>query len=321
MPRDYYEILGLSKTASADEIRTAHRRLVRKFHPDVNKNDPTAAAKFQEVQEAYDALSDPEKRRQYDEFGHAGPIPHNPYAGAASGGRSGGGGSHVEEIDPADFAGGQFSDIFDSLFNQRGPFNRGRRPGRPGVMPEDFEGGGGAPAGVEYPVKLTFEQAALGTTLPLTLQRGNRTETIEVKIPSGVKTGSRVRLKGRGSVGPGGNGDLFVIVQVQDHAYFRRDGLDVLLDVPISVYEAMLGTTLYVPTLSGRVEIKIPPGTSSGAKLRIKGAGIVRAAEKGDQYCVIKVAVPKALDETAVAEIEDVRRRHPLDARADVPWK
>ena len=317
MARDYYETLGLGKTASADEIRTAHRRLVRKFHPDVNKNDPAASTKFQEVQEAYDTLSDAEKRKQYDEFGQAGPIPNNPYAGAASGR---GGGGHVEEIDPADFAGGQFSDIFDSLFNQRGPFNRGRRPGRAGGAPEDFDSGG-QPAGVEYPVKLTFEQAALGTTLPLTLQRGNRTETIEVKIPSGVKTGSRVRLKGRGSVGPGGAGDLFVIVQVQDHAFFRRDALDVLLDVPISVYEALLGTTVNVPTLSGRVTITIPPGTGSGAKLRIKGAGIARAAEKGDQYCVVKVAVPKSLDETAIAEIEDVRRRHPLDARSDVAWK
>ena len=337
--RDYYDILGLKKSASADEVRTAHRRLVRKLHPDVNKSDPKASEKFQEVQEAYDALSDPEKRKQYDEFGRAGPIPNNPYAGAAAGARtpygwsSDGGGGHVEEIDPADFGGGggggaagngQFSDIFEQLFNQRGPFNRGRAArgpgGRPSPMPDDFASAGGAPAGVEYPVTLTFEQAARGTTLPLSLQRGQRTETLDVKIPPGVKTGSRVRLKGRGSVGPNGPGDLFVIVQVQDHPYFRRDGLDIAIDVPISVYEAMLGTTLSVPTLEGRVTITIPAGTSSGAKLRIKGAGVTRGAEKGDQFCLVKVVVPKNLDPTSIGCVEMIRQNHPLDPRADVKW-
>ena len=321
--RDYYDILGLSKSASADDIRSAHRRLVRKLHPDVNKSDPKASEKFQEVQEAYDTLSDVEKRKQYDEFGRAGPPPQNPYAGTGGGGRNPYGWdpdaqTHVEEIDPSEFAGnGQFSDIFEQLFNQRGPFNRGRGPGgKPSPMPE-----AAAPAGVEYPVKLTFEQAARGTTLPLSLQRGQRTETLDVKIPAGVKTGSRVRLKGRGSAGPNGNGDLFVIVQVTDHAFFRRDGLEVLLDVPISVYEAMLGTTLTVPTLDGRVTITIPPGTSSNAKLRIKGAGVVRGAERGDQHCVVKVIITKNLDATDVAAVEMVRQKHPIDARSDVAWK
>ena len=331
--RDYYEILGLGKTASADEIRSSHRRLVRKLHPDVNKSDPKASEKFQEVQEAYDTLSDPEKRKQYDEFGRAGPMPQNPYASAAGrGGRGGGwdGDPHVEEIDPSDFGGsggagnGQFSDIFEQLFNQRGPFGRGRSGprgpgGRPSPMPDDPAAG--QPAPVEYPVTLTFEQAARGTTLPLQIQRGPKTDTLEVKIPAGVKTGSRVRLKGRGSPGPNGNGDLFVIVQVGDHAFFRRDGLDVLLDVPISVYEALLGTTLTVPTLEGRVTITIPPGTNSGAKLRIKGAGVTRAADKGDQYCVVKVLIPKQLDATDVAAVEMIRQKHPIEARADVAWK
>lgn len=313
MPRDYYEILGVSRSASADEIRGAHRRLVRKYHPDANKSDSSSTRKFQEVQEAYDVLSDPEKRKQYDQFGHAGPQPNmheqaapgygNPY------------GAYSEEIDPSDFQGGQFADIFEQLFNKKGPFKRGRRA--PGAA-EDFE----QPSGqVEYPINLTFEQAARGTTLPISINRGGRIESVDVKIPAGVKNGSRVRLKGRGAIGPNGPGDLFVIVQIQEHPYFRREGLDVVLDVPISLYEALLGTTVTVPTLDGRVTITVPPGTNSGAKLRIKGAGAHRGAERGDQHCVVKILVPRKLDPTDIAAIEMVRQKHPIDARSDVKWR
>jgi curved DNA-binding protein len=311
--RDYYEILGLKKNATADEVRAAHRRLVRKLHPDVNKSDPNAATRFQEVTEAYDVLSDPEKRKQYDEFGRAGPMPQPPP------GQGWDPNQHVEELDPSDFANtGQFGDIFDQLFGQRGPFNRGR--GGRAARTAEYEAAP-APSEVEYPVKLTFVQAARGTTLPLTISRGNHQETIDVKIPGGVKTGSRVRIKGKGVIGPHGQGDLFVIAQVADHPYFRREHLDVLLDVPVSVYEAMLGTNIAVPTLDGTVTITLPAGTSSGSKLRIKGAGAHRGAEKGDQLCVIKIIVPKNLDATDIAMVDAIRQKHPIDARADAPWR
>jgi DnaJ-class molecular chaperone len=320
MPRDYYEILGVSKTASADEIRGAHRRLVRKYHPDVNKADSGSTKKFQEVQEAYDALSDPEKRKQYDQFGHAGPQPQgNPYEQAASGyggPQSNPYGSYSDDIDPSDFQGGQFADIFEQLFNKKGPFKRGRRPR---TAADDLEPTGASE--VEYPIKLSFEQAARGTTLPISINRGGQIESIDVKIPAGVKAGSRVRIKGRGAMGPHGPGDLYVIVQIHDHPYYRRDGLDVLLDVPISLYEALLGTQVTVPTLDGRVTITIPPGTNSGAKLRIKGAGAYRGTEKGDQLCVIKVIVPKNLDANDIAAVDMIRNKHPIDARSDVHWR
>ncbi len=320
MPRDYYEILGVAKTASADEIRGAHRRLVRKYHPDANKSDSSSTKKFQEVQEAYDVLSDPDKRKNYDQFGHAGPQPNpyqtaNPYEHAAQG--SGNPyGAYAEDIDPSDFQGGQFADIFEQLFNKKGPFKRGRRPRG---AAEGMEHPGASE--VEYPISLSFEQAARGTALPISINRGGEIEKIDVKIPAGVKTGNRIRIKGRGAMGPAGQGDLYVIVQIQDHPYYRREGLDVLLDVPVSLYEALLGTTVTVPTLDGRVTITIPPGTNSGAKLRIKGAGAHRGAEKGDQHCVVKIIVPKNLDATDIAAIDMVRQKHPIDARSDVNWR
>src|SRR5438874_8476651 len=176
-------------------------------------------------------------------------------------------------------------------------------------------------ADVEHPVTLTFAQAARGTTLPLQINRDGRLETIDIKIPAGVKEGSRVRIKGKGQEAPGGEaGDLYIITQVHPHPYFRRDGLDILLDVPISAYEAMLGTKVEVPTLEGPVTLTIPPGTGSGAKLRIKARGIERGEEKGDQFVVVKVLVPKNLDDEAKDLVKRLQQKAPLDARADIRW-
>ena len=174
---------------------------------------------------------------------------------------------------------------------------------------------------VEHPVTLTFAQAARGTTLPLQINRDGRLETIDIKIPAGVKEGSRVRIKGKGVESPGGEpGDLFIITQVTPHPYFRRDGLDIHVDVPISMYEALLGTKVDVPTLEGPVTLTIPPGTSSHAKLRIKGRGIERGSEKGDQFVVIKIIVPKNLDDEDKAAIEQLAKDHAINPRADIQW-
>jgi DnaJ-class molecular chaperone len=316
--RDYYEVLGVTRSADADEIKRAHRRLVRQYHPDVNKNSSAATERFKEIQEAYDVLSDPEKRKQYDQFGHAGPPP--PGAGDAweafrrgpGGSRTrtwdSGGGVSVEDFD--------FGDLFDQFFGGRGPAGS-PHPGAGRTGSRATERG----ADIEYPITLSFEDAARGRTLPLQIRRGGKVESIEVKVPAGVNDGSRVRIKGKGDRGPGGqHGDLYIIVHVQAHPFYRRDGLDVLLELPISLYEALLGTKVSVPTLDGPVMLTVPAGTSSGAKLRIKGRGIERGSERGDQHVVIRIIVPRELDDEDRELVERLQRKRPVDARADRNW-
>ncbi|HTL31165.1 MAG TPA: DnaJ C-terminal domain-containing protein [Tepidisphaeraceae bacterium] len=335
--RDYYEVLGVSKGASADEIKKAHRKLVRQYHPDVNKNNKQAEEKFKEVQEAYDVLSDPQKRANYDQFGHAGVgaggMPGgDPYEAFRRAQAGRGGGRHewregpgvtVEDFDPSDFGNGQFADIFEQLFGRGGRAGGagvgggfgGRGGGRTRARPEPQRG-----ADVEYPVTLTFAQAARGTTLPLQINRGGKVETIEVKIPAGVKDGSRIRLKGQGEQTGGEPGDLFIVTAVHPHPYFRRQGLDILMDVPISLWEALLGTKVEVPTLDGPVTLTIPAGASSHAKLRIKGRGIQRGGERGDQFVVVKVVLPKVLDDEDKKTIDQLAKKHPINPRADMHW-
>ena len=339
--RDYYEVLGVARNATADEIKRAHRKLARKYHPDMNKNNPTATEQFKEVQEAYDVLSDPTKRSNYDQFGHAG-VGGGVGSGAGAGGdpfeafrratggrgngRSWRGGPNVtvEEFDPEDFGAGgsQFSDIFEQLFGRAGAAGRGgaAAAGRAGprgrVRPEPQRG-----ADVEHPVTLSFEQAARGTTLPLQINRDGKLETIDIKIPPGVKDGSRIRIRGRGQQSVGGeSGDLFIVTQVRPHEFFRREGLDILLDLPLSMYEALNGTKVTVPTLDGPVTLTIPPGTSSGAKLRIKGRGVERGDEKGDQYVVTRVIVPKDLDDEDRALLKKLEAKRPLNPRENLRW-
>jgi DnaJ-class molecular chaperone len=332
-------VLGIPKTASADEIRKAHRKLVRQYHPDVNKNNPKAEEKFKEVQEAYDVLSDDAKRKNYDQFGHAGinmgAGPGGPGAGGdpfaeayrraqQQAGRSRWQASpnvSVEDFDMGEGGAGGFADIFEQFFGPgaRARQGRGGAGGAGGAAPRARQPAKGED--IEYPVTLTFAQAARGMTLPLQINRDGKLETIDVKIPAGVKEGSRVRIKGRGQQVVGGeHGDLFIVTKVLAHPYFRREGIDIYLDLPISLYESLLGTKVEVPTLDGNVTLTIPPGTSSGAKLRIKGRGVERGHEKGDQFVVTRVVVPKALDDESRELLRKLEEKNPLSARADIKW-
>jgi len=295
--RDFYDVLGVSRNASADEIKRAYRKLAKQYHPDRAKGDASAAAKFTEVQEAYDLLSDPKRREQYDRFGHAGPMPEGGWQEGPGGARvytwnSRGGGA------PADFDFGDLSDLFGggaggaSIFEELiGGGRRGRRSRRSGAATAPPVRG----ADLEHEVTLDFEQAVHGTTMQLSQQapEGGK-ETISVRIPPGVSDGQRVRVREKGAAGPAGRGDLYIVCRIRPHAYFRREGDDIYLDLPVTLAEAALGGKVSMPTLEGMTVVTIPPGTASGKKLRLSGKGIAnpRTGTRGDQYAVIRIVPP-----------------------------
>jgi DnaJ-class molecular chaperone len=302
MARDYYETLGVKRSASEDDIKHAHRKLARQYHPDRNPGDKQAEAKFKEVQEAYDILSDKTKRGQYDRFGEAGLGSgfQNARGGPNNFHFNFGGPGGSQNMDPAEaeellrqmFGGGAPFDM-QGMFGQR-PRGGGRR-GQRRAPPQEIETG----------VTIPFLTAANGGTV--TLQLDGR--ELAVKIPPGVEEGQALRLQGQA---PGG-GDLRVRLHIQPHAYFRREGKDVIVQVPVTVAEAVLGTKVEVPTVDGsKLSVKVPPGSSSGARFRLRGKGIAG----GDQYIEIKVVVPKAADQRTKELMEEFGRLHPQDPRA-----
>jgi DnaJ-class molecular chaperone len=300
MPRDYYETLGLKKGASEDEIKKAYRKLARQFHPDRNPGDKKAEERFKEVQEAYDILSDKNRRAQYDRFGFAGTGARGGPGGPSGFQWGAGPGGFEFQGDPEAAA-----EIFRNMFGGGGGFEellggRGRRGRR--ARPE-------APSEVEAEATIPFNTAALGGTVGLQID----SRQLEVKVPAGVEDGKKLRLRGQG---PGG-ADLIVKLHVAPHPYFRREGNDIVLDMPLSLTEAVLGAKVDVPTLSGeKLTVKVPPGTSSGARLRLRGKGIAG----GDQYIEIKVTVPSVGDGRGRELIEELARLHPQDPRAGLDW-
>jgi len=316
--RDHYEVLGVKKEASLDEIKRAYRSLAKKYHPDRNPNDPSAEAKFKEVQHAYSVLNDPQKRAQYDQYGD---VAVGEWQTRPTGERvyQWGGGSSVQAEDLEDFFsafGGQGArghGVGESIFEQI--FSGGRRGGRAAPPQQPVE--------EHHQVNLTFDQAINGTTLSLRLSRaGKGDETIEVKIPPGVEHGQKIRVRGRGAGRNGGPGDIILVCQVGSHPYFRREGADIYFDLPVSVPEAVLGAKIEVPTISGRGTVTLPPGAASGSKLRLRGQGVVKrgTGERGDQYVVVQIVPPKQLSDEEKKLYEQLRTMKGQNPRSQTPW-
>ncbi|MDO4161617.1 MAG: J domain-containing protein [Pseudomonadota bacterium] len=303
MSRNLYDVLGVGKTASESEIKAAYRKLARQYHPDLNKDDKTAADKFKEISNAYDIIGNAEKRKKYDNneidadgkptgfgagFGggyqNYGGYSGNPFSGFKAGGFGGSQG------------GFDFSSIFgDDIFSQFGNASQGgfgqRTAARRG---QD----------ISYNMRVDFLDAAKGVEKQVNLNG----KTINVKIPAGMQSGQTMRLKGLGNVGLNGgeNGDVLITVNVDEHPYFKNDGLDILLNLPISVKEAISGAKITVPTINGKVAVTVPPFSSSGEKLRLKGQGIKAKTGQGDEIISLQIILPKVKSENLAAAAEKI---------------
>ena len=305
---DPYSILGVARTASEAEIKSAYRKLAKELHPDRNKDNPKAAERFSEVTNAYDLLSDKDKRARFDRGEiDADGNPANPFAGMGGGGRGGfnpnaGGGFRAQDFQG--FGGGEevdLGDIFDGLFGG------GRQRGNPNMGPNM---GGGNPFGqgrrapppqkgadIAYRLRVPFVDAATLKQQRITLSDG---KTIDLKLPKGVESGTQMRLKGKGQQGPGGAGDGLVTIDIESHKLFRREGEDVKFDLPITLDEAVNGGKVRVPTVDGPVMMTIKPGTDGGTVLRLKGKGFSRKdGSRGDQLVTLEIQLPEKLDELA----------------------
>jgi molecular chaperone DnaJ len=329
--RDYYEVLGVSKSASEADVKKAYRRLARKLHPDVNPGDKGAQKKFQEVQEAYEVLRDAEKRRAYDRFGHAGPsMGFDPASAPGAGAGAGAGGSPFESFH---FESGDFADLFGNIFGGAGRFR---------TAPERGEDTAGS-------IEIPFREAVLGGTTSLALRRekpcpkcggtgrlGRDTcptcrgagrvaeaETVRIKIPEGTEDGATIRVPGKGGAGSRGGsvGDLYVTVRVTPHPYFERRGDDIHGIVPVTVKEAYSGGEIEVPTIHGSVRARIPAGTQSGQKFRLRGRGVKnpRTGHTGDHIYTARVMVPRSQTPAGSDAATLLDSLYPGDVRADLP--
>ncbi len=323
--RDPYDVLGVSKTASAADIKSAFRRQAKKLHPDANKHDPKAASRFAELNAAYEILGEEDKRKAFDrgEIDAEGKPRFQGFEGFGAGPGRGGfgrdGGFETFTWGPGGFqhgsgsrGGGSFRGFEDVLKEAFGGMGGAARGGRGGFQFEQDEFAG---AGQDIAVSLaiTLPEAAKGCKKRVMLPSGKE---VEVKVPSGLNDGQTIRLKGQGLAGPGGrSGDVLITVKIAPHPLFARDGADLRLELPITLYEAVLGGKVRVATLDGAVELAIPPGTNSGRTFRLKGKGFPAKSGAGDLLASVRIMLPEGGD----AELEELmrkwRERKPYDPR------
>lgn len=342
MATDFYKTLGVKKAATKEEISKAYREMARKYHPDLHPDDKAARQKFQEVQDAFDTLNDPEKRKLYDQFGAdydkmgggAGPGSGGggyrgawPGGGPTGGARGQQGGGWQQEF--------RFEDLGDMFRKQGG----GQQAGDGGFDPSDifgniFGGGGGAAnagrsrrrppaakgADILHEITITFQESILGGERDVTIKDGaGGVKKITAKIPAGIEDGKKIRLRGLGETSPTGGqaGDLVLKVQVTPHKYFTRQGNNLLLRLPVRLSEAVLGAKVTVPTPKKTVEVTIPPGTSSGKKLRVKGMGVPGKTAAGDLLVEIMIQLPPRMTDE---QRDAIRRMDSPDPRAGIAW-
>jgi curved DNA-binding protein len=311
--KDYYEVLGVKRDASDDEIKKAYRKLARKYHPDLNPGDKAAEDQFKQLQESYDVLSDPENRKLYDQYGEswravksgaAAPPPPGWERGPRSTRRTEG--FDFGHFDFGSFGGGggRGFDIFEELFGGAGR-GGGRRSGRG--------------ADVEAELELSLEEAHRGGRRTLQLQAPDGPKTIEVNIPPGVRDGTTLRLAGQGGAGTNGNepGDLYLHIRVRPHPLFSVHGDDLEIELPIAPWEAVLGTRVEVPTIDGKVELTVPPGARNGQRLRLRGQGLnKRNGGRGDEYVRLKIVVPREVSPEERRVYEELKRVSRFDPRS-----
>jgi curved DNA-binding protein len=324
MPEDLYQTLGVNRQSDKDEIQKAYRKLARKYHPDMNQNDEKSREKFKRVQEAYDVLSDPDKRAAYDRYGadfeKVRSSGFNPAAGA--------GGASFEGLDLEQIFGGArgsgggfqngFSDFFEQLMGAGGRGGGGTGGARRTRQAEPTVG-----ENIRHEIRIPLKKALTGGQHEFYLPADAGRQKIAFSIPPGIESGSKMRLRGKGYASPSGGpaGDLILVIHVDEHPLIRRQGKNLLISLPVTLKEATLGAKIEVPTPKGALKMTVPPGSSGGRRLRLKGQGVDDGkGPAGDILIELQIALPEKIEESAKEMIERFDATHPLSPRNQLSW-